>query len=519
MVWYGMVWAGSKTCSLRLLTRPTQPQPHAAIHSSINSTVKKPTRDKTHKNMSIKEDNYIKGHWKKKQTVGEANTSEEQAKFLVKKQRNLIQTKSHEQRNKKQENALHKCTICHKAFTRKGRRDSHMKTHKESAKHRGIEIGCPWPKCQLISGSLEDLRSHLHHWHMGFTLSQMHLTERPQKEVGNPFGGPSDLHEMAQNPLGEPYHTQKEVAPEGPTYKDPLGEPSHTQEMAQNLFRGPFQGQEPLMLTEQLTRNPFGEPPHSNKMAQDTLGEPTQYQKEVTPTEWVNKDPFGELSSTQMMAHNLFRGPFLQQEQPMPMGQNPTEGPSHLNETDQDPFKELYHSQKEAKPTGKTQTDPFGERNHQQEMALDHLLALFQSENENERIWKTEIDPFGVQHGMKGQMVNSFEDPLESQIYQEREEDFSLANLMKQYKLDPQRIEEEMQTEEVGPFRDGRDEGGTRKMTSLEAKYKDLKLRLDKNEEDLAKMRKEFDAWKEQSKMEKEMNETLYSMLTNPAHM
>ena len=112
MVWYGMVWAGSKTCSLRLLTRPTQPQPHAAIHSSINSTVKKPTRDKTHKNMSIKEDNYIKGHWKKKQTVGEANTSEEQAKFLVKKQRNLIQTKSHEQRNKKQENALHKCTIC-----------------------------------------------------------------------------------------------------------------------------------------------------------------------------------------------------------------------------------------------------------------------------------------------------------------------------------------------------------------------------------------------------------------------
>ena len=35
--------------------------------------------------MSIKEDNYIKGHWKKKQTVGEANTSEEQAKFLVKK--------------------------------------------------------------------------------------------------------------------------------------------------------------------------------------------------------------------------------------------------------------------------------------------------------------------------------------------------------------------------------------------------------------------------------------------------
>ena len=116
-------------------------------------------------------------------------------------------------------------------------------------------------------------------------------------------------------------------------------------------------------------------------------------------------------------------------------------------------------------------------------------------------------------------MVNSFEDPLESQIYQEREEDFSLANLMKQYKLDPQRIEEEMQTEEVGPFRDGRDEGGTRKMTSLEAKYKDLKLRLDKNEEDLAKMRKEFDAWKEQSKMEKEMNETLYSMLTNPAHM
>ena len=126
MVGYGMVWAGSKTCSLRLLTRPTQPQPYAAIHSSINSTVKRPTRDKTYKNMSIKEENYIKEYWKKKQTVGEANTSEEQAKFLVKKQRNPIQTKSHEQRNKKQENAIHKCTICHKAFTRKGRRDSHM---------------------------------------------------------------------------------------------------------------------------------------------------------------------------------------------------------------------------------------------------------------------------------------------------------------------------------------------------------------------------------------------------------
>ena len=78
--------------------------------------------------MSIKEDNYIKGHWKKKQTVGEANTSEEQAKFLVKKQRNLIQTKSHEQRNKKQVNAIHKCTICHKAFSLGGNLKKHIKS-------------------------------------------------------------------------------------------------------------------------------------------------------------------------------------------------------------------------------------------------------------------------------------------------------------------------------------------------------------------------------------------------------